>query len=44
MKAALRYGMSLWGEVCKIEALLPSGERRDYLLKVQLLPEFCRER
>ncbi|KAL1880763.1 hypothetical protein Daus18300_001377 [Diaporthe australafricana] len=34
VKAALRYGMSLWGETCKIEALLPSGERRNYLLKV----------
>lgn len=34
IEAALRYGMSLWGEACKIEALLPSGERRRYLLKV----------
>lgn len=36
VKAALRYGMSLWGETCKIEALLPSGERRNYLLKVRV--------
>lgn len=36
VQAALRYGMSLWGEACKIETLLPSGERRDYLLKVRV--------
>ena len=34
VKAALRYGTSLWGQAVKLEALHPSGERKDYLLKV----------
>ncbi|KAL8826747.1 MAG: hypothetical protein Q9170_007285 [Blastenia crenularia] len=37
--AARNYGMSLWGRTAKISTELPTGELRDYFLKVAALGE-----
>jgi len=43
VKAALRYGkVAKWAQAMKIEAVLPSGARKDYFLKVQSMPEIAR--
>ncbi|WEW55099.1 hypothetical protein PRK78_000527 [Emydomyces testavorans] len=32
--SAYNYGMSLWGQTAKIYTVLPTGERKEYFLKV----------